>query len=166
MRRGFTLIELLVTVTIFSIVVSIVIFFYIQSQKHILAEQERGYLDDQASENLHRITDEILKADGVVRLEQEKIVLRQKTGEMDSIFSSGNEVFVGQRRLSSQEDTISFRWQDAGSTDLFLKDVVDEDGNGILEGNELENLKIIYVNYTIKKSGYEARLGTSVYLRK
>jgi len=167
MKKGFSLIELLVTITIFSIVLSIVIFFYIQSQRHIIKEQEKGYVDDMAVVNLNKIRDKILKAERIIAIEKKMIKLQMRTGELDSIFETGNGVVSGEKRLCSDaKDIIVFFWQDPASSDEFVKDMFDNDGNGILEENEIMNLKIIYIKYKIIKNKNSSELNTSIYLRK
>jgi len=166
MKKGFTLIELLVTISIFSIVLSIIIFFYIQSQRHIVREQGRGCLDDMAVVNLDKIREKIIRAENVVSMEEKKIKLLMRNGEVDSVFEIEEGVVSGKKRFCPDaQDSIFFLWQDPCS-DEFLTDVLDIDDNEMLEGLEMKNLKIIYIRYKIIKNREETELRTSIYLRK
>ena len=167
MKKGFTLIELLVTIIIFTIVLAIVLFFFIESQKHIIQEQEKGYLDDMAVVNLDKIREKILKAEILLEIQKKKIVLQMKTGDLDSIFETDDGVVLSERRLCSNEaDSILFLWQDPDSDTEFVKDIFDIDENGILEGDEIRSLKILFVQYKTAKDKNSAELSTSIYLRK
>ncbi len=167
MKKGFSLIELLVTITIFATVVSIVIFFYIQSQRLIVKEQEKGYLEDMVAINLNKIREKILKADRILEIGEKKIRFQMKSGELDSIFEIDGNVVLGERRICTDgEDSIFFLWQDPSLDDEFFMDVLDSDGNGILEGNEMMNLIILYIRYRIIRKKSSAELNTSIYLRK
>ena len=148
MRKGFSLIELLVTITIFTTVVSIVIFFYIQSQKHIIGEQERGYLDDMAVINLNKIREKILRADEILEVSEKKIKFRTKIGKLDSIFELNNGVVISGRKLCSVGDDFIFLfWEEPASTDASFKEILDKDMNGLLHGDEILNLEILYIKY-------------------
>ena len=166
-RKGYSLIELLVTFTIFSLVISIVLFFYIQSQKHIIKEQERGYLEDMAVVNLNKIREKILRADEILEVSEKKIKFRTKIGKLDSIFELNNGVVISRRRLCSVgDDFIFLLWEEPASTDASFKEILDKDMNGLLHGDEILNLEILYIKYSIKRNKNQVKLSTSIYLRK
>jgi len=166
MRKGFTLIELLVTMSIFTIVLSIIIYFYVQSQKHIVAEQKSGYLDEITVINVRKIRGEILRADRILEVQRHKVKLQMKTGEIDSIAETDSGVKINGRRFSSDAiDSIFFFWQDPVSSEKFFRDILDTDGNGILEQDEIRNLKILYIRYKAKKNKRLSEINSSVYLR-
>jgi len=153
--------------SIFTIVLSIIVYFYVQSQKHIVAEQESGYLDDITVINVRKIRGEILRADGILEVQKHKIRLQMKTGEIDSIVETDSVVQMNGRRFFSDAiDSIFFFWQDPVSSDKFLRDILDSNGNGILEQDEIRNLKILYIRYKAKKNKRLSEINSSIYLRK
>ena len=166
-KKAFSLIELLVTVTIFSIVLSIMIFFFIRSQRHIINEQEAGYVQDLASLNLGKIREKILKAERILLIEERKITLQSKTGQRDSIFQENGAVIMGNRKLtSSGNDLVWFLWKDPESENNGSIREVDENNNGILEYDEIQNLDLLYVRYNLSKVGKSVDYSSAIYLRK
>jgi len=153
--------------SIFTVVLSIIMFFYIRSQKHIIKEENRGFLDDITVVNLNKIREKILKSERILGIEKEKIKLQTRTGEIDSIFEMDNEVILGGRRLClGAIDSALFFWQEPASSNEFAKDVLDNNFNGILEENEIMNLRILYIRYKVIKDRKSSELSTSIYLRK
>lgn len=167
MRKGFSLIELLVAITIFSIILSIVLFFYMKLQRIIIWEQERSYLEDIAAVNLNKIRDRILRCDDIIEIHANKMVFQAKSGNRDSIFQYESNVMLCKGRLTSHGiDSIFFFWSEPESMHGFIRPEIDVDGNGILESDELENLPLLSVRYKIARNRYSADLITKIYLRE
>jgi prepilin-type N-terminal cleavage/methylation domain-containing protein len=167
MKKGFSLIELLVTITIFSIVLTIVTYFFIRTQRHILREQMKATLEEMTVVNLTKIREKILKSDEILEIEEKKFVFRTKIGDHDSIYEEENHVIVNNQRLTSKGiDSIFFFWEDPKSEDEGLHEVIDIDEDGILEYDELKNLRIIYIRYKVVKETDVVEFSTSIYLRK
>lgn len=169
---GFSLIELLQALVIFSIVIAVVFSLFIQVRRQLARRERQRTLSDQTGELLDKAGKTIAGAGGWIRGDNAGIYLIGRSGDTiyvrrpagDSVLIIGRDTLPRKpARLIGFKLTYLSRNLPLGGEDPEPEDP-DQDGNGIIEGLEMKDARIVVINARTMLLERRAELSAAVRL--
>jgi len=172
---GFTILEVLIALTVFSMVMGIVFFVYVQAIRLNEDIEQRANLNDFAQVLMDRMTGELINSLGIVEAQNEELTFINYEGKKIIYHMAEEDLKRNDSSLLGVGIKIEKLVFDYFGNDLFLDEngdslinfeELDKDENGTLTGEELSKVSLVQIGFTLTKKGkYRTSLQSGIKLR-